>query len=394
MTVPPDVLDAVARGGATDAGGLPVELLGSYLAEVVDAVAAATPIPATRLRSYRALGSRAARDGVALRALLDLYLSAAWRLWRHLPAVRDARTDPDAVVVAGEVLLHAVDDVVAALTEGYQLARRSLARSHESQRREFVDDLLGGAADVVGLLRRADGFGLDLAGPHAVAVVTADKGFDDGQPVVGTLERAILGTKGDAHALLASKDERLVVVFAAPDRAAIDHVVGQLGRTLGKARSARSAVGVWQIWVGRARPGADGVASSYREALEALDVARRLGRQGSVVDSADLLVYQLLLRDRDALVDIVETTLAPLIRARGGAAPLVATLDAWFAAGGNTAAAARALHLSVRAMSYRLARIRELTGLDADRADDRFRLQAAALGARLLDWTAPITMLP
>ena len=386
MTVPPNVLDEVAAGGAADAGALPVELLGEFLPEVAAAVADGIPIAAARLRSYRTLGSRAARDGVALRALLDLYLSAAWRLWRHLPAVREARTDPDAVVIAGEVLLHAVDDVVAALTEGYQLARRSLARTQESQRREFVDDLLSGVADVVGLLRRANGFGLDLSGPHAVAVATGAKGFDDGQPIVGTLERAILGAKGDAAALLATKEQRLVVVFAAPDRAAIGHVVEQLGRTLNTARGVRSAVGTWQLGVGRPRAGADGVAASYREALEALDVASRLGREGAIVDAADLLIYQVLLRDRAALADIVDTTLGPLAGARGGAAPLVATLDAWFAAGGNTAAAARGLHLSVRAMSYRLARIAALTGLDVDRSDDRFRLQAATLGAQLIGW--------
>ena len=54
------------------------------------------------------------------------------------------------VVAAGEVMLHAVDDVVAALAEGYQLARRALVRAQESARREFIDDLLAGTADVVG----------------------------------------------------------------------------------------------------------------------------------------------------------------------------------------------------------------------------------------------------
>jgi sugar diacid utilization regulator len=386
MTVPPDVLDEVARGGAADAGGLPVALLGDFLPQVAQAVADGAPITAGRLRAYRTIGGRAARDGVALRALLDLYLSAAWRLWRRLPAVSAADAETGGVVVAGEVLLHAVDDVVAALTEGYQVARHALARAQESQRREFVDDLLSGTADLVGLLRRAGGFGLDLAGPQAVAVVTADRGFDDSRPIVAVLERAVLGAKADAPALLASKEERLVVVFAAPDREAVEHVAERLRRTLETARGVRSSLGAWQIAVSRARSGADGVAASYREALGALDVAARLGRSAPVVDAADLLVHQILLRDRGALADLVESTLAPLRSARGGAAPLLATLDAWFAAGGNAAAAARTLHLSVRALTYRMARIQMLTGLDAGAADDRFRLHAATLGARLTGW--------
>lgn len=123
------------------------------------------------------------RSRVSPCRLLDLYLSSAWRLWRGLPAVVAAQSDPTAVVAAGEVMLRAVDDAVANLAEGFQLARRSLVRSQVSARREFVDDLLTGGADVVGLLGRASGFGLHLSGPHAVAVVTAAREFTDDNPL-------------------------------------------------------------------------------------------------------------------------------------------------------------------------------------------------------------------
>jgi hypothetical protein len=379
--VPENVLAEVAASGAADAGGLRVELLGDFLSVVSAAVVAGEPISAKQLRRYRALGDAAAREGVALRALLDLYLSAAWRLWRHLPPVANAAKEPEAVVVAGEVMLHAVDDVVASLAEGYQLARRSLVRAEESARREFIDDLLNGARDVVALLQRASGFGIDLTGPHAVVTVRADRPFDDSMPVIHTMERAILGRKGDAHALLASKEGRLVVVFAAPDRDAISYVVDQLSRTLGTRRK-----GAWQLGVGRPGRGAAGVVSSYRESLEALELADRIGLHDPVIDARNLLVFQVLLRDRSALLDLVEDTLAPLRSARGGAAPLLATLIAYFDANGNSAACARSLHLSVRAVTYRLTRVRALTGLDPDLADDRFTLHVAVLGARLLDW--------
>jgi sugar diacid utilization regulator len=323
---------------------------------------------------------------VALRALLDLYLSAGWRLWPELPAVRGARRHPAAVVAAGQVMLHAADDVVAELTEGYQLARRALIRSQEAARREFVDDLLTGAADVAGLLHRATGFGLDLAGPHAVAVVAAERPFDDAGPLLARLERAVLGRKGDAHALLASKQGRLVVVFPAPDAAAIEHVVGQLSGTLRRAASGRTGVGAWRLGVGRPGAGADGVRTSFREAGDALELAARLDLDEPVADARDLLVYRLLLRDRAELLDVVESALGGLRRARGGAGPLVATLAAWFATGGNAAATARRQHLSVRAVTYRLDRVRELTGLDPDAGEGRFALHVAVLGARLLSW--------
>src|SRR4051794_31653522 len=135
MTVPAEVLVQVAADAAADSGGVPVELLGDFLPVVIAAVEAGQPIPSVRLRAYRALGERAARQGVALRALLDLYLSACWRLWPALPAVQGAKRSPQGVVDAGQVMLHAADDVVAALAEGFQLARRALVRSQEAARR-------------------------------------------------------------------------------------------------------------------------------------------------------------------------------------------------------------------------------------------------------------------
>jgi DNA-binding PucR family transcriptional regulator len=50
-----------------------------------------------------------------------------------------------------------------------------------------------------------------------------------------------------------------------------------------------------------------------------------------------------------------------------------------------TATSAR-LHLSVRAVTYRLDRVKSLTGLDPVDPAHRFTLQVAVLGARLLGW--------
>ncbi|GGG15688.1 hypothetical protein GCM10007304_32240 [Rhodococcoides trifolii] len=387
--------DRVAEAAADDAGA-PAELLGDFLTVLADAVARGEPLERRELRNYRTQAVDAARRGIALRALLDLYLSSTWRMWRELPVVKESRGGEvvvAAVVAAGEVMLRAADDVVAELTEGFQLARRSIVRMEESARREFVDDLLMGGGNVADMSSRAAEFGLNLSGPHCVLVVRAEVPFTDGTPVARVIERATAGTKGDAEALVASKDGRLVVVFPAPDRLAVDQVVDAVGAALGSRPSeasvdlARHSVrSEWQIGVGRSAPGASGVVGSYRQAREALDLAVRLELTARVVDARDLLVHHVLLRDRDAINDLVETLLRPLEEARGGAEPLLHTLDAYFASGGNTASTARAMHLSVRAVTYRLARVRELTGCDVDDPAGRFALNTAVLGAKLLDW--------
>jgi DNA-binding PucR family transcriptional regulator len=122
---------------------------------------------------------------------------------------------------------------------------------------------------------------------------------------------------------------------------------------------------------------------SYEEAGDAVDLADRLELPDQVVRARDLLVFRVVLRDRLALDDLIETVLLPLTRARGGAGPLLDTVLAYASHGGNATATARSMHLSVRALTYRLQRIAELSGYDPARPDQLYVLYTAALGARL-----------
>jgi sugar diacid utilization regulator len=394
MPVPSASIRAVVEAAARDAGDVDEALLGDFPEALVAVAVSGEGLPPAALRRCDRSGRRAAEAGVALRSLLDLHLSAAWRLWAHLPAVVAAPADPAGVVRAGETMLRAVDDAVAALTEGYQLARREVVAAQAAARRAFVDDLLlGGAQDAGGLAERAASFGLNLAGPHAVAVVRADRPFVESSPLTSMLERSVLGSKADADALVATKDGALVVVFAAPDRAAIDQVVSALSGVLpvpapdsstGVRLRRVADVGRWRMGVGQAHQGPVGVGQSYAQAVEALDLGRRLGAGDAVVDAADLLLYRVLIRDESAMRDLVTAVLTPLTAARGGAGPLLETLEAYFAAGGNATEAARSLHLSVRALTYRLAKIAALSGRDPADPRHRLELQTALIGARLL----------
>jgi sugar diacid utilization regulator len=162
-------------------------------------------------------------------------------------------------------------------------------------------------------------------------------------------------------------------------------VADALAEALG---SGPRTAGMRRVAVGRAYTGPNGVRRSYDEATAALDVAVRLSLAHPVVDAADLLVYQVLLRDRAAIGDLVNSLLTPLRQARGGAEPLLATLEAYFSSGRVAASAARQLHLSVRAVTYRLARVAQLTGKDPSDPADALALHVAVIGARLLDWPA------
>jgi hypothetical protein len=408
-------LGAIAAAASREAGGVPVGLLGDYLPAAAEAAAGGRRLTAAELSGYGRSGEQAALSGVALRGLVDLFLSATWRLWRELPA----GTSPTAVRAAGLALLRAADDAVAAAAEGFERALLTVARREEAERREFFDDLLSGRGGVGDLIVRGDQLGLRLAGPHQVVVAGSAAAGATLNPAGVAVDAAVADAAAPSPALVATRGGRIVAITGAAGGKEADRVARALARLLVRAQPgagtgqpppgtgagrppARTGTGQapegpepsppWRIVVGRPYPGPSGVVRSYEEAAEALDVAERLGLPEPVASAADLLVYQVLLRDRTAITDLVRTVLMPLGTARGGAGPLLATLAAYFARGGVAAAAARDLHLSVRAVTYRLARVRDLTGRDPGLPADALTLQVAVIGARLLDW--PATPLP
>ncbi|MFC9975663.1 PucR family transcriptional regulator [Spirillospora sp. NPDC127200] len=371
---------AIAARAAADAGAdaaLAVFLDG-YIEMLVAVSATGRRLERAELESRRVLGAAAVERNVPLRVLVDLYLSANWLTWRELPGLAGA--DGAAVRVIADGVMRAADDAIVALAEGYDQAQRLVVRQEEARRREFIDDLLHGRSDLGRLAETAERFGLRLAGRLAVAVARADHSLVDGDAVTRRVESGMQARFGVRDVLVTAKDGSLVCIATGTD---VADLPAEFARHVEQALGARRR---WRVGVGRPHTGPGGAVRSYEEACQTLDLAESLGLADPVLNAADLLVFQVLLRDRGAIIDLVATVLGPLEQARGGARPLLDTLTGYFASGGNTAAAARRLHLSVRAVTYRLDRIKQLTGHDITDPTQRFALEAAVLGARLLDW--------
>jgi sugar diacid utilization regulator len=336
----------------SEATGVPADRLGGYLS-VLTASAGTGRLPdSSEMDALRECGALAAVRGIPLRALADACLLAA---------------DLTAGTTFG-----AVRRSLAAYAEGYEEAQLSAIRREDEARREFVDDLLQGRADA----RRAEHFGLRLAEAYTVAVARAATPLTDGDPLIRKIEQALVARFGSHNILVSARDGLLV--FTAP--ATLQAATGEF------THHVRSSLSGWRVGVGRAHHGPGGIVTSYREATNAIDLGERLGLRAQVLKAADLLVFPVLLRDRSAIVDLVGTVLGPLTEARGGPEPLLETLEAVFASQGNHTAAARRLGISTRAITYRLERVRRLTGFSPTDATQRFTLETAVLGARLLDW--------
>ncbi|MCI4045706.1 MULTISPECIES: CdaR family transcriptional regulator [unclassified Streptomyces] len=333
--------------------------------ETLLASAAATgqgPDEAT-LERLRVFGEQAADDGITLRALVVHHLARARIAW-------------PAGTAGADRVLATVQTAVEALCEGYERAQQLAFRQEESRRREFIDDLLYGRGDLGRLVERAEQFGLRLSHAHAVAVAEGPDPYIEGEAVPRLVERAVNARFGDRDVLLTTKDGRMICIAPGDQRDVLIHF----------AKQAHAATDGGRAAIGRPHPGAGGVVHSYEEALRALDLAVRLELDDPVLHAADLLVYPVLTRDRQAMADLVRTTLGPLLRSRNGPQSHLDTLTAYFDAGCVTTHAARSLSLSVRALTYRLERIHELTGSDPANPRHRYALQTAVIGARILNW--------
>ncbi|PAZ17156.1 regulator protein [Streptomyces sp. SA15] len=370
--------DATVPAVAAPVGSEPPDAsaLAPYLKRLASISASRERLGEHELEGLREVAATAAGRGTALTALVSEYLDSACRVWEDLPDTRRAE-DHEGVTPVVSALLRAVADATVALTEGYETAHRAAIRGEEATRREFVDDLLEGRTSLGRLAERAERFGFRLLGPHTVAVARATSAFGAGDPATCYVEDA-LTTRFAAREVLTTAKDGLVVCVSRGTRPDVPEAF---------ATAVGNAVGdQHQIAISRPRRGPGGIVRSYQEARSTLALATQLGLSASLVHAADVLVFQVLGRDRAAITDLVATVLGGLEQARGGPQPLLNTLTAYFASGCLNTATARRLGMSVRTVAYRLSRIRQLTGHDPTDPDQRYILQTAALGARLLDW--------
>src|SRR5258706_5530078 len=85
----------IARAAGREAGVAP-DFLGSYVLAQLDVISTGRRLRAAELAEHGLSGARAAEDGIALRGLVDLYLSATWRAWRGSSRSARSRARPRA----------------------------------------------------------------------------------------------------------------------------------------------------------------------------------------------------------------------------------------------------------------------------------------------------------
>lgn len=323
-----------------------------------------------------------AREGVPLSALLAAYRLGAQVAWAEaVKLVGDEPARLRAGLDLATSLMNWVDEVSGAVAQAYLEEFERLWSDREAARRDFLDGAISGALTDDEVRARAEALGLDPDAPFAVTIVALAEPTDDEATVriaQHRIRQLINELPTGERSLTIVRGAELVVLLPAASDEGPESVAAQLRPLL---QPGDAKLPAFRAGIGRARDSLTELAGSYREAAIALSAARAGGGHAVVV-YGEVLLEELLLRERGVSRRLAQTILEPL----EPYPDLRATLTEYLTYGPSLPAVARRLFLHPNTVAYRLARVRELTGRDpkspAGVAELYLALRAAQLVGR------------
>lgn len=246
------------------------------------------------------------------------------------------------------------DLINAGITRRYLENDRRWLQRREDVERELIGSLTSDEPNPAAAARAAGILGLSLE-DRSWTVFVATR--DDAIPLDRL--RADLCRKGEAMLSHAN-----------------GHLVGVVEGGLSEAAPVEGSIGI-----GGEHRGAAGIRTSFDEALQALEIARRRGC--GAVRYADAPLDRLLL-GHTTPGELVETVLMPLARlSERKRRAWMETLEAYLDAATSITATAQRLGQHPQSVRYRIERLRSLLSPHLDRAESRLALHVALKAERL-----------
>ncbi|MFE8012741.1 PucR family transcriptional regulator [Streptomyces antibioticus] len=270
---------------------------------------------------------------------------------------------------------YAVHSAIALLTLTTERSR-SLHAAEQRIGSAVLRMLLAGEPDHARAVA-GDLYGELLDAPFRVIVAEPAAPTDTGREAIGALAEVVesAAARSGAAVLVVPEGERLVVLAA--DEGAVVTAATRYASTLEGARAA-GEVREEEPVVGLSAPaGPIAAASAYRQAEQALSVARRRGRV--LVEHERLAAGSVLpLLADDAVRAFADGLLRALYEHDAtGRGDLVASLRAWLSRHGQWDAAAADLGVHRHTLRYRMRRVEEILGRSLDDPDVRMELWLA-----------------
>lgn len=263
-----------------------------------------------------------------------------------------------------------------------ELAKEQAVHAAEERLRgDFVSNVLSGPpGDMAAAVQRGQELGYNLTLPHMAVLLNLEEA---GPAALARLSGAVQSelTRRGVAAPLSRRESSVLCMLPVAASARPRELIEQL-----RERLLADHPGLL-IAIGTQVAGLTDWRRTLEEAEQALILGRQLFGTGRVLAFSDLGVYRLLVRLRETpeLWTFYRETLAKLAdydtRQR---ADLIKTLEAYFNHLGNLRATSEALHVHRNTLLYRLERIKEISGMDLDNAEEHFALWLALRAHRVL----------
>jgi GAF domain-containing protein len=245
------------------------------------------------------------------------------------------------------------------------VAERRAANAEWDARASLAGELIRGTSDVTAVTRRAEYLGVDLGAPHVVCLVGVKR--EGTLPSIADVADAFAVTAAGRAVLAAPVAEGVVVIAPLEQRDAPDP--GRAARDIAERALDRLGIGRAVLMaVGPSCASADAYRTGYEEARQVMSclMAFADGDRSVVLSTDDLGPGRLFLASSTpAEADrFVHDALGALVASDDAAlADVLETLEVFFETSRSVRIAAERLNVHENTIRYRLARIKELTGL-------------------------------
>lgn len=326
------------------------------------------------LSAPRETGRRRARQGAPLADILHAYRIGFTEFWHAIvdEAHRSAQVPPELLVDAASGVWWLIGEYTQELTVAYREAAAELLLAGARERSALVEALFtGGIPDRDTLWEAAKLLRLPWEGVFAVVAVEAPGLAQEGLPDAETL----LAARGIGSAwLLHSESQTGVVSLRHQDTASL--LLELLGRGV------------------RARAGVSPIYHSLGDTPRALHYARLVQRSlppgtQAVAQFEETPLRVLAAAAPDAAGELARAVLGPVLDLPDqDRSTLLATLRAWFDAGGSAAETGKRIYVHPNTVRYRLRRLQEHTGRSLDDPRAAAELLAALEALRVTHGTS------
>lgn len=277
------------------------------------------------------------------------------------------------------------------------MKQKAILETEIRLQREFIDDLLlGSFEDEKLILKRAQYLGWNLKKRFSVLNVDLDdfeqysnRPETQWEDMIQKLKEKILSLvkkivgQYENEPIVAQRSDSFVVLLDVKnkdDRRTLNQYTREIGERIGQ--EIKSCFDDLSVSIGIGRPYGQIVElnKSYQEARQALKIGRAVWGKGKVYHFNELGIYRLLITHQctDDLQKFLEDYLQPLINYdQQNGTELVSSLEQYFCHNCNIQSTAGHLFLHRNTLNYRLKRIREISKLNLEHAEDRLCLEVA-----------------